>query len=76
LQGARPVYMEGVAEVVHVKIGAAANGFGVGCRVEGYHVLPQSDIRTQEDIRRLLTEPYRVELDRANEVCFEAAVVR
>ena len=76
-QGARPVYLDGVAEVVHVKVGASAQGFGLGCRVEGYRVLPQSHIRNKDDIRTILSEPYRLELgnESGREICLENLVL-
>ena len=60
-QEARPVYLDGVAEVVHVRIGTATQAFGIGCRVEGYRVLPESQVRGRDDIRTTLAEPYHAE---------------
>ena len=60
-QAAKPVYLDGMAEVVHVRIGRSTQLFGIGCRIEGYRVLPESQVVGTDDIRTTLTVPFRAE---------------
>jgi hypothetical protein len=62
----KSVYLDGLAEVVHVKIGSMSHRFGLGCRVDGYRVLPQTDFGTCDDIRTILSEPFRADPTNAN----------
>ena len=62
----KSVYLDGVAEVVHVKVGSLSRRFGLGCRVDGYRVLPQTDFSGREDICAILSEPFRSDPSNAN----------
>lgn len=50
----KPVYLEGIAEVIHVSVGASSAGFGLGCEVISYRVLPGADLQTIADVRAVL----------------------
>jgi|SRR5579884_1493300 len=69
-QPARPVYLDGLAEVVHVRIGHSAQGFGLGCRVEGYRVLPQSEISDRAEIIGILSDHYHLDRTAKRESTF------
>ena len=58
-QGAKPVYLDGMAEVVHVRIGNPTQLFGIGCRIDGYCVLPESQVAGRDDIGTTLAFPFR-----------------
>ena len=48
--GSGRVYLAGVVEAMHVTVGTSKRGFGVGCRVSSYRVLPEASLATREEI--------------------------
>lgn len=55
----KPVYLDGVMEVQHVTAGASPLGFGLGCLLKNYRVLPDADLHTLDDIYAVLLKPCR-----------------
>ena len=57
----RPVHLEGIVEVMHVTHRGSGEGFGIGCRVRSYRVLPSVNLQAPNEIRAVLSQPYSLE---------------
>jgi hypothetical protein len=68
------VYLEGLAEVVHVSSTASVEGFGLGCHFTGYRVLPEEAIGSREDLAALLSRPYATNAEYNSEEQTSAAL--
>ena len=49
-----PIYLDGLAEVTHIEIGAA--DFGLGCQMCAYRVLKDPAVRIPESVKTILMD--------------------